>query len=97
MIYISDLATTFAGVAKRLVPGGFYIFTCESKSDDAWDITRAHRFRHSKSYIRAEAASAGLDFVDSMDCFLRTEAKEPVPGLAVALRRPITGDVAPAL
>jgi len=47
-----------------------------------------HRFRHSESYIRTQARRAGLDFVDSMECFLRTEADEPVPGMTVALRTP---------
>jgi predicted TPR repeat methyltransferase len=88
MIYIGDLAPTFAGVVKRLVPGGFYIFACESKSGDGWDLSKVHRFRHSESYIRAQARRAGLDFVDSMECFLRTEADEPVPGMTVALRTP---------
>jgi len=90
MVYIGHLTTTFCGALNRLVPGGFYIFTCESKPGEGWDLTKAHRFRHSESYIRAEAARAGFDFVDSMECFLRTESAEPVPGIAVALRKPDT-------
>jgi len=88
MIYIGDLAPTFSGVTKRLVPGGFYIFACESKPDEGWEQTPANRFRHSESYMRAEALRAGLEFSGIMECSLRSESGEPVPGFAVALRKP---------
>ena len=32
MIYLGDLKPAFTGVAKRLEPGGFYIFACEAKA-----------------------------------------------------------------
>ena len=88
MIYIGDLMPTFRGVANRLVPGGFYIFACERKDGEGWEQTPSNRFRHSEAYIRAEAAMAGLAFDGIMACSLRTEASQPVPGWAVALRKP---------
>lgn len=88
MIYIGDLAPTFSGVVHRLMPGGFYIFACESKPGENWDRTSVNRFRHSEAYLRGEAARAGLEFIDIMECFLRTETAQPVPGFAVALRKP---------
>jgi predicted TPR repeat methyltransferase len=88
MIYIGDLEPTFSGVAKRLAPGGFYIFACESKTGEGWEQTPANRFRHSELYMRSEAARATLEFVDIMECALRSESGEPVPGFAVALRKP---------
>ena len=87
MVYLGDLAPTFAGVAKRLKPGGFYIFAVESKEGDGWEQTPQNRFRHSEAYLRAEAARAGLSFVDSMRDTLRREADVPVPGLVAALRK----------
>ncbi len=90
MVYIGDLAPTFSGVVNRLMPGGFYIFACESKLGEGWERSKVNRFRHSASYIRAEAARAALDFVDIMECFLRTDFGEPVAGFAVALRKPTT-------
>ena len=89
MIYIGDLALTFAGVANRLNPGGFYLFAVESKSGEGWEQTPANRFRHSESYLRREADRAGLVFVDMMQCPLRRENSEPVAGLAVALKKPV--------
>ena len=88
MIYIGDLAPTFSGVAKRLAPDGFYIFACESKPGEGWEQTPANRFRHSESYMRAEAARAGLEFSGIIECSLRSESGEPVPGFAVALKKP---------
>jgi predicted TPR repeat methyltransferase len=89
MIYIGDLGPTFSGVSNRLVPGGFYIFACESKDAGNWEQTEANRFRHSEAYIRHEAAKAGLHFAGIMECALRNESAQPVPGFAVALRKPL--------
>jgi predicted TPR repeat methyltransferase len=88
MIYLGDLAPTFAGVANRLVPGGFYIFAVESKSGEGWEQTPANRFRHSESYLRGETARAGLCFVDLMETVLRREADEPVAGFVLAIQAP---------
>ncbi len=90
MIYLGDLAPTFAGVAKRLEPGGFYIFAVESRQDDGWEQTSKNRFRHSEAYLRDEAQRAGLVFLDIMDCALRNEGDTPVAGFAVALQKPDT-------
>jgi predicted TPR repeat methyltransferase len=88
MVYLGDLAPTFSGVCQRLVPSGFYIFACESKEGEGWEQTPANRFRHSQAYMRGEAVRAGLEFADIMECSLRHQAGEPVPGFAVALRKP---------
>ena len=88
MIYLGDLAPTFSGVASRLDPGGFYIFAVESTENETWQQTKANRFRHSESYLRNEAARAGLDFVAVAECILRSEDSVPVAGMAVALRKP---------
>jgi predicted TPR repeat methyltransferase len=85
MIYIGDLAPTFRGVASRLEPGGFYLFAVESKGGDGWEQTPMRRFRHSESYLRRVAAEAGLAFAEIMECQLRKEASDPVPGFAVAM------------
>ena len=91
MIYLGDLKPTFTGVAQRLSGGGLYVFAVEAKTDgDGWEQTSANRFRHSLSYLREEAARAGLEFVEMMDCALRNEAGTPVAGYTVALRKPLS-------
>jgi predicted TPR repeat methyltransferase len=88
MTYLGDLSRAFWGVANRLEPQGFYIFASEAKAGETWEQTKVHRFRHSEAYLRAEAARAGLEFADIVECTLRREENEPVHGFAVALRKP---------
>jgi len=93
MIYLGDLSTCFAGVAKRLEPGGFYLFAVESSDANGWQQTPMNRFRHSEAYLRSEAANAGLEFVELTQCTLRHESNWPVDGFAVALRRPAANSI----
>lgn len=88
MIYLGDLGPTFAGVAARLEPGGFYLFAVESTAEGKWQQTKANRFRHTEAYLREEAARAGLEFVTIVECTLRSEDSVPVAGAAIALRKP---------
>jgi predicted TPR repeat methyltransferase len=88
MIYLGDLRPTFSGVAEHLAPDGLYVFAVEAKDNAGWEQTPANRFRHGLDYLRAEAERVRLEFVDSIDCELRSEASVPVPGYTVALRKP---------
>jgi predicted TPR repeat methyltransferase len=88
MVYLGDLAPTFAGVVNRLVAGGNYLFACEAKDGTGWEQTDVSRFRHSEAYVREEAARCGLTYFARMDCTLRYEREEPVPGFAIALQKP---------
>jgi predicted TPR repeat methyltransferase len=88
LVYFGDLTAVFDGVAKRLQPGGLFLFTCEAKRGDGWELTAANRFRHSEHYLRERAGSAGLYWIDVADCILRREREQDVPGFAVALRKP---------
>ena len=87
MTYFGDLATVFAGVAKRLTPDGFYLFASEGKKGEGWEQTEVHRFRHSEAYLRAQAERAGFQCIEIGECILRHEKNEPVMGYAVALKR----------
>ena len=91
MVYLGDLKATLAGIAKRLEPGGIFLFTCEAKPGDGWEITQANRFRHSEAYVRAEAERAGLSWLDLIECTPRYEGGLPVAGFAIALTN---GDLA---
>jgi len=87
MVYFGNLAPTFAGVAKRLRLGGIFLFTCEAKEGDGWELTEANRFRHSEAYLRDKAAQVGLSWLDLMECTPRSEGGKPVAGFTVALRK----------
>ena len=88
MVYLGDLAPTFKGVATRLVADGHYLFACEAKDGTGWEQTDVSRFRHSEAYLREEATRCGLTYFARMDCTLRYEREEPVPGFAIALQKP---------
>jgi predicted TPR repeat methyltransferase len=89
MIYLGDLSRCFSGVFRRLEPGGHYLFAVESLDGEGWEQTPENRFRHSESYLRSEAARAGLDVIAVDPCTLRNEHNVPVGGLVVALRKPL--------
>ncbi len=88
LIYLGDLAPTFGGSAYRLDPGGYFIFAVEAKDGEGWEKTSGNRFAHSLSYLQEEAKRQRLEFVESVECVLRTQDKVPVAGYAVALRKP---------
>jgi len=87
LIYFGDLKALILGIAAHLLPGGFFIFTVESKDGEGWEPTPKRRFRHSEAYLRERAEEAGLVFVERKDCTLRFETGTPVPGFTVALKR----------
>jgi predicted TPR repeat methyltransferase len=88
IVYFGALGAIFAGVAKRLEPTGVFLFTCEAKPGDGWELTEANRFRHSEAYLRGEAERAALSWIEAVECIPRSERGTPVAGLAVALRKP---------
>jgi predicted TPR repeat methyltransferase len=89
LVYLGDLATTFAGAARRLKPGGHFLFTVERSEVADFDLGPKRRWRHSEAYLRASAAAHGFDVLGVLACAPRSEAGVPVEGLAVALTRTV--------
>lgn len=87
LVYLGDLAPLLAGMAMRLCPGGRFLFTVEKNAGDGFELGPKRRWRHSESYLRAEAARAGFAVIGLMECSPRSEAGTPVDGLAVALAK----------
>jgi predicted TPR repeat methyltransferase len=88
IVYLGDLVTVFSSVAARLAPGGSFLFTAEAKAGDGFELGPKRRWRHSESYLRAQAAHAGFDISGFVSCVPRSEAGAPVEGFAVALLKP---------
>ena len=66
-----------------------FLFTVERCDDDVgFALGQKRRWQHSEPYLRAVAATAGLEVVGLVACAPRTEANKPVDGLAVGLRKP---------
>jgi predicted TPR repeat methyltransferase len=87
LVYLGNLDSLFAGVAKRLSAEGAFLFTVERKEGDGFELGPKRRWRHSESYLRNEAARAGFDVAGFLECHPRTEAGVPVEGYAVALMK----------
>jgi predicted TPR repeat methyltransferase len=87
LVYLGDLAPVLAGVRGRLKQRGFFFFTLEKAAGETYELGPKRRYRHAQAYIRQEAARAGLEVMGLLDCSPRDEAKTPVAGFAVALRR----------
>lgn len=85
IVYLGDLASLFSAARARLVDGGSFLFTVESKEGDGFELGHKRRWRHSESYVRSEAEQARLSVSGLMACSPRTEAGHAVQGWAVAL------------
>ena len=88
LVYLGALERAFAGVARRLKPDGFFLFTVETSSGPDFELGPKRRWRHAESYLRTVAAGCGLELAGLVSCAPRTEANVPVEGLAAALRKP---------
>jgi predicted TPR repeat methyltransferase len=89
LVYLGDLTPTFAGVARRLRPGGLFLFTVERSPDVDFELGPKRRWRHSEDYLRARAGLTGFEVAGLVACAPRTELAVPVDGLAVALQKPL--------
>jgi predicted TPR repeat methyltransferase len=87
LVYLGDLAATFAGAAQRLKAGGFFLFTVETSSGPDFELGPKRRWRHSESYLRKISAEVGFEIAGIVAATPRHEANAPVDGLAVALSK----------
>ena len=87
VVYLGDLRPLLPQVAARLAEDGVFLFTVEKKDGDGFVLGPKRRWRHAESYLRDEAAHAGLRISGLVQCSPRMEAGVPVDGLAVALSR----------
>jgi predicted TPR repeat methyltransferase len=90
LVYFGGLGPLFAAVQRVLRPAGWFLFSVEHRIADAsagFDLHDGHRYRHSRAYIAEQAAAAGFTVVALEDTATRIDRGEPVPSLAVLLRR----------
>ena len=86
LVYLGDLAAVFQAAARRLAPDGFFLFTVE-KAQDGFALGPKRRWRHSETYLRDTAQSAGLSVAGLLEAAPRRENNQPVEGFAVALMK----------
>lgn len=87
LVYLGDLAPVLAAARRSLRPGGFFLFTVERKQGKGFELGPKRRWRHSRTYLRAQAAAHGFEVAGLVECEPRREANVAVEGFAVAFAR----------
>jgi predicted TPR repeat methyltransferase len=90
LVYLGDLAPLFAAVTRALRPGGWFLFSVERRLDDdaGFAMHDGHRYMHGRAYVLDQTARAGFGLAAIEDTATRIDRGEPVPSLAVLLKRP---------
>jgi predicted TPR repeat methyltransferase len=88
LVYLGDLSSVFASIARVLTPGGLFAFTAQRCHAGGHAFGADLRFAHSPGCIETALAGAGL-LTEQLDAlWARRENGRPVPGLVgVAHRR----------
>ena len=90
LVYVGDLAKTFAQVRARLNPQGLWAFTTERSPIEGFALGPKRRYRHSEAYLRRLADAHGFETASLIECVARHDAGVPVESLA-AILRPVAG------
>lgn len=86
LVYFGDLSALFEQIARRLTPGGLFVFSFETGEGADYRLRPCGRFAHDPHYV---AALAGKRFetLTRVATTIRLEANAPVAGEVVVLRR----------
>ena len=83
LIYLHDLASVLAEVARVLALGGVFAFTAESHDGDGVILGEGLRYAYGERYVRASIAASGLTLCRLDNLSTRNEGDVPVPGMVV--------------
>ena len=87
--YLGDLGSVSRAVAAALRPGGRLAATVETAPGlEGIEVMPSRRVRHGAAHVRACAAAAGLALPMLRPDTLRTEKRQPVPGLVMVMEKP---------
>lgn len=88
LVYFGPLEAVFAGAARAVRPGGYFLFTLERLDDPGADhrLMPYGRYRHAPAYVAAALATAGFA-CELSNVVLRKEALADVEGLLAVARR----------
>jgi predicted TPR repeat methyltransferase len=89
-VYVSDLASIIAGVAKLLGPDGLFAFTVETHGGDGVKLLPTLRYAHGEKYLRDALGAAGLEPIHLANAAVRSEKGVPVDSLVV-VAQPLSG------
>jgi len=89
LIYVGNLDEVIPNAHRILMPGGRFVFSCESGSEGEADFVLQDnfRYRHQLSYVQRLLQTAGFESVEIEDRVLRHELGQPVQGFLVTARK----------
>lgn len=89
--YVGKLESVIPNAHRILMPGGHFIFSCESGTKGAKDYTLANtgRYTHQASYVQRLLEEAHFENIILKDCVLRMEAGQPVQGILVSAEKSV--------
>jgi predicted TPR repeat methyltransferase len=89
LVYVADLSSLFAAVARALGAGGLFAFTVQACDEDAapdgFRLRADDRFAHSQKHLRARAASLGFEVAHLASVVTRQDEGRDVAGFMVVL------------
>jgi predicted TPR repeat methyltransferase len=91
LVYVGELDSVVQGAFRILLPGGRFVFSCESAPKDSnhFTLQNTFRFRHSQSYVAGLLECAGFVDVVIERRAIRLEGGEPVHGILVTACKPL--------
>jgi predicted TPR repeat methyltransferase len=89
LMYSGDLRPICAGVFKRLVPGGWFVFNIEKMFVGDFKIQSNGRYFHSENYIKDICSKLGFIAHRVTNCVARKENNEDVAGLLFCIQKPL--------
>lgn len=96
LIYVGALESCFERVARRLAPGGLFVFTVETAAPGLrWFLRSSARYAHGDGYVVDTLAHHGLRLLARRSFVLRNEGGEPIDGAVFLAVKP-RADGAPA-
>jgi predicted TPR repeat methyltransferase len=88
--YLGSLDAVIPNVYRILLPGGRFVFSCESGADGAADYALQHnsyRYTHQLGYVQRLLQAAGFEEIATEGRVLRHEAAQPIQGFLVSARK----------
>lgn len=90
LAYVGSLDAVVPNAFRILLPGGRFVFSCETGAGNAGDYALHSncRYTHQSSYVQRLLEQAGFEDIVMEDHILRLEANQPVLSFLVTARKP---------
>jgi predicted TPR repeat methyltransferase len=85
--YVGELSGLFAAAGGAMKQGGYFALSVEKLQGEDFKLLESRRFAHSLAYVQRMAREAGMEIVQVSDEVLRLEARKPIEGMILVVRK----------